>query len=195
MAPQGEEEEAQRAAADPRGWRRKRFDRGTARGKAQIGRNPGEQSGSMNRADDEVGAFDTHLILTTRRGGWCRWTVQVGSGSVADEEGMEPRRATHWGGVTGRSVDDAKGGEARRAAREQECATSIAVLCDRSIEVSKLLASEPRSAVASREPRRGRNTRSVRQAGLGEARGCHPTHRVEMRVGARSGVSAVDEDS
>ena len=80
----------------------------------------------MNRADDEVGAFNTHLILTARRGGWCRWTVQVGSGSVADEEGMEPRRATHWGGVTGRSVDDAKGGDARRAAREQECAAAIA---------------------------------------------------------------------
>ena len=149
----------------------------------------------MNRAGDEVGAVDTHLILTARRGGWCRWTVEVGSGSVSDKEGKEPRRATHWGGVTRRSVDDAKGRDARRAAREQECAASIAVLFDRSIEVSKLLASEPRSAVASREPRRRRNTRSVRQAGLGEARGCHPTHRVETRVGTRSGESSIDEDS
>ena len=110
----------------------------------------------MNRVGDEVGAFDTHLILTARRGGWCRWTVEVGGRSVPDKESKEPRRATHWGGVTGRSVDDAKGGDARSAAREQECAASIAVLFDRSIEIAELLASEPRSAVASQEPRRGR---------------------------------------
>ena len=53
----------------------------------------------INGVDEEVGASDTHLILTARRGVWCRWTVKVGGGSVPKEDNKQPRRLTHGGSV------------------------------------------------------------------------------------------------
>ena len=40
----------------------------------------------MNGVSDEVGASGTHLILTARKEGWCRWTCEVGGGSVTKAE-------------------------------------------------------------------------------------------------------------
>ena len=54
----------------------------------------------MNVVDDEVGASNTHLSVAARRGAWCRWTCEVGGGSVPKEESKEPCRSNHGGGVT-----------------------------------------------------------------------------------------------
>ena len=55
---------------------------GTARDEGLSGGNLVEESVLMNGVNEEVGASDTHLMLTVRRGAWRRWTVEVGGGSV-----------------------------------------------------------------------------------------------------------------
>ena len=58
----------------------------------------------MNGADDEVCVSDTHLILTVRRGVWCRWTCEAGGDSVP-KENKESRRLTHATGAVLRATN------------------------------------------------------------------------------------------
>ena len=71
----------------------------------------------MNGGGEEVGASDTHLILTARRGVWCRWTVEVGGGSVPKEKNKQPRCWTHGGGVACDETACAQATERRRVGR------------------------------------------------------------------------------